>query len=287
MIYETITTIMAKNQYKEKTFVAISAAKDILETTCQLFLIIENKISPHGCSVLVEHNSRYYCLSNSHVLNRIKFPEIFFLGRDFKTVEINGDLFFSEPINNEKNAKDAYDVAIMELPLQLANKLIFNGYKFLSLKKAEQSISLLRENKTMIAAFPANKTKFNFKEKKLKFNPLIVRTIPRVKDYSNHGFPSKFHHVVEYPRKSFRETSTGKKIIASKPYGMSGSGLWILVGESAVDYKPYLIGILTEYDENKSLIFSTKIDLYISVMEQVFDNTIQTLDIQVNLTVVK
>jgi hypothetical protein len=278
---------MAHYENTKERMVAISAAKDIIESTCQLFLVKEKKIRPHGCSILVKYDSKHYCLSNSHVLNRIKFPEVFFLDKDFNPLLLEGSILFSESITDEKFTNDTYDIAIMELEIGIVNNLTTNGHKFLSLEKAEISVSLLRESVTMIAAFPANKTKFNFKKKKLKFNPLIIRTKPSVKDYSNLGFPKDVHHCVEYPRKSFLEMSTGNRIIAPKPHGISGSGLWILAGTSALDYKPYLIGILSEYHENKSLVFATKIDIYISVMQQVFDIKIQYSGMKVNLTFIQ
>jgi hypothetical protein len=266
--------------------VAIECFKSIRVSTCQIFIFENGKLKPHGCSVLLTCSSKYYVLSNSHVLNKLKFTKVFFLDSMCTPILLEGDLFFSEPIIGETK-RDTYDTATMRISFELANELMSNGYQFLELEKAETNVVLLRESVTMIAAYPANTTKLKLSKKQLKFNPLIVRTIPTIKDYQFIDFPSAFHHIVEYPRKSFIETSTKQRRIAPKPHGMSGSGLWILAGESHLNHRPYLIGILSEYDKNRSLIFSTKIDIYISIMQQVFDEKIPYKGIKVQLDIIK
>jgi hypothetical protein len=192
---------------------------------------------------------------------------------------------YSERNSDSNTNSDTFDVGIMELTAQVTDKFLASGYTLLEFNKIETSVNLLRNNVTMIAAYPANKTKFDIKTKDLKFNPLIVRTIPSVKDYSSLGFPKAYHHVIEYPKKSFRETSTEIRMTAAQPHGMSGSGLWILAGESELNYQPFLIGILSEYHENRSLIFSTKIDIYLSIIKQLFDTTLPYAGMNVNLTI--
>lgn len=266
-----------------KRLTALISATKILSSTCQLFLIDGINKKPHGCAVLVTFNSKYYCLSNSHVFNKSKFPNVYMLTRDNEYVLLEGGLMYSEPSFGNSINNDTFDVGIMELTQQVKEK--FFGYTFLGLDQIETSVTLLPNNVTMIAAYPATKTKFDSKTQTLKFNPLIIRTIPKTKDYSNLGFPKAYHHVVDYPKKSFKETTTEQQMTAAQPHGMSGSGLWILVGESELDYQPFLIGILSEYHENKSLIFSTKIDLYLSIIKQLFDNSLPYNGVKVDLTV--
>ncbi|MBG9378563.1 hypothetical protein I5907_20170 [Panacibacter sp. DH6] len=268
---------------KRKRLTALISATKILSSTCQLFIIDKRSKKPHGCAVLVTCNSKYYCLSNSHVFNKSKFPNVYMLTRDNEYVLLEGGLMYSEPSFGNNINNDTFDVGIMELTEQVKDK--FFGYTFLELDQIETSVTLLRNNVTMIAAYPATKTKFDSKTKSLKFNPLIVRTIPITKDYSNIGFPKAYHHVVDFPKKSFKETSTEQRMTAAQPHGMSGSGLWILAGKSELDYQPFLIGILSEYHENKSMIFSTKIDLYLSIIKQLFDNSLPYNGIKVDLTV--
>jgi len=263
---------------------ALAAACFILESTCQLFLCSYGEKKPHGCTVLFSYNSKFYCLSNSHVLDRIKYPEVFFLHNRIEPILLEGAIVFSE--RNLTSRNDTYDIAVMEVTPQVKVKLLEN-YTFLEIGKMEHSVSMLENNLTMIAAYPEEKTNFNIVTNTLDFNPLVLRTVPFVKDCSNLGFPKSFHHVVKYPKKSFIETSTKKTIIAPFPHGVSGSGLWLLTDESEFNYKPILIGILSEYRHNRSLIFSTKIDLYLSIIKQLFDSTLPYSGIDVDLDVVK
>jgi hypothetical protein len=269
----------------KKRVTALASANTILNSTCQLFLVTNRAKKPHGCAVLITFNSKYYCLSNSHVLNNIKFPKVYMLNSDNETVLLEGGLMYSERNLDNATNYDTFDVGIMELTAQVKDSFLSSGYTFLKIDKIETSVSMLRNNVTMIAAYPANKTKFDIETKSLKFNPLIVRTIPVIKDYSYLGFPKAYHHIIEYPKKSFRETSTEQRMTASLPHGMSGSGIWILAGESELNYNPFLIGILSEYHENKSLIFSTKIDLYLSIIKQLFDKTLPYDGINVKLEI--
>lgn len=252
--------------------IGIKCASIIRPYTCQLFGLNNNKIIPFACTTLCKHNSQFYLLSNSHVFNKKKFSELYFLDMEFNLIMIEGDTFFSE--SEIRNHNDTYDIAVMRIPVSLAAEFERNAYDFLELETLLTKIDLVKESVVMIAAYPASKTEINFQIKELKFNPTIVRTIPSVKDHFKLGFPKDFHHTVKYPRRSFIETSTRKRTIAPNPYGMSGSGLWLLVGESDLNHYPKLIGILTEYDENRSLIFATKIDIYLSVIKQLFDNTV-------------
>lgn len=278
---------MQDYQRSEERLASLKSASQILSVTCQLFLMKENGTVPHGCIVLFYFNNNFYCFSNSHVLNRLIYPDIFFLGENLTPFAVEGDLCFTEPKKKNKNysSNDTYDMAVLKLTIITASNLISNGYKFLIFENTKTSVNLSTENITMIASYPASKTKLKLKNKELKFNPLVLRTLITKKDCTKFGFPQEFHHIVEYPRKSFLESTTGKRIIAPKPHGMSGSGLWVLLGDSALDNQPYLIGVLSEYDENRSLIFSTKIDLFLSILKQVFDSTLPYEGIKVNLDV--
>ena len=177
---------------------------------------------------------------------------------------LEGDIMYTQPDFGIQINNDTFDIGVIELTQKVTKKIKDSSYVFLEYDQLESSVKLLKNNVTMIAAYPATKTKFDNKSNSLKFNPLIIRTIPITKDYSKLGFAKGYHHIVDYPKKSFIESRTGLKMSAPKPHGMSGSGLWILAGNSELDLQPFLIGILSEYHENKSIIFSTKIDLYLS-----------------------
>lgn len=276
---------MANSPNDNKRLAALHSANIILNSTCQLFLLTGNNVEAHGCGVLFVANSKYYCLSNSHVLCNIKFPKVYILNNINDPVLLEGNLMFTEKNLDNVDNYDSFDIAIIQLTQEVKDTLLAAEYTFINIDRIETSVDLLRENVTMIAAYPGSQTKFNNKSKSLEAKPLIIRTIPIIKDYSDLGFLKAYHHVIDYPKSSFREGSTGQRMFAPLPHGMSGSGLWILVGESDQNYQPFLIGILSEYHKNKSLIFSTKIDLYLSIVKQLFDKDLPYNGMNVNLTV--
>jgi hypothetical protein len=275
---------MPKYENTAERIRSLATASTILKSTCQLFLCSYGEIKPHGCAVLFSCNSKFYCLSNSHVLNKIKYPEIFFLHNRIKPFLLEGGIMFSE--RNLTASNDTFDVGIMELAPHVVEK-IKDNHTFLVIDKIEYSVSMLENNVTMIAAYPEENTNFNSETNVLDFNPLIVRTVPFVKDCSSLGFPKLYHHVVKYPKKSFIETSTKETFIAPFPHGMSGSGLWLLTDENEFDYKPVLIGILSEYRHSRSLIFATKIDLFLSIIQQLFDSTLPYSGMNVQLDIIQ
>jgi hypothetical protein len=59
-----------------------------------------------------------------------------------------------------------------------------------------------------------------------------------------------------------------------RPSGLSGSGLWVLKKNLYFQEAPKLVGILTEYNENYSVIFSARIEFFIEVLRQKIDSTI-------------
>lgn len=260
----------------------MNAAAFALNSTCQLYQRLDEGSElfvANGCTVLFQHNSSYYCFSNAHVLADLHLGKTFFLLKDRTAMTVGGELYYSLPLTSGKRQDDSLDIAIVKLNAYVVAKLLENGQDFLNLSQLQTLPVLSKGNVLLIAGYPASKTKIDKKEKRLKFNPLVLRTIPYLKNLKSETFAKGFHHIVEFPIKSFRETSTGQKMRAPKPHGISGSGLWLYFDNS----DPILIGILSEYHENNSIIISTKIDLYLDLVRQKFDPSIRHSGIKVEL----
>ena len=264
----------------------INAAHIALTVTCQLYQRVDEdseKFTANGCVVLFSHNDTFYCFSNAHVLADHQLGKTFFLLKDGTSVTVGGELFYSLPLNSEHRNDDTLDISIVKLNLPVVEYLIRNGQRFLTIDQILTGFSLSKENRVLIAGYPASKTKIDIKTNNLKFNPLISRTIPYLRKLNNDLFTKDYHHIVEFPIKSFKETSTGQRMRAPQPYGISGSGLWLLLEENGITYIPILIGILSEYHENNAILISTKIDLFIGLLKQKFDSTINYNGIEVEL----
>lgn len=252
----------------------IEAAHTALLSTPQLYQYINSDSElfiANGCAVLLYFNNSYYCLSNAHVLADNHTGKTFFLLQDGTSMTVGGQLFFSNHLSSKKRADDSLDIAVVKLNSNVADKLIENGNRFLQLDQLLSGISLMKGNILLLAGHPATRTKIDLKSMRLKFRPLIARTIPYLKKIKKPAFAQGFHHIVEYPISSFRETSSNQRMRAPAPEGLSGSGLWLTVVDG-LHITPYLIGILSEYHKEQSIIMSTKIDLYLGLIRQKFDD---------------
>lgn len=264
----------------------ILAADFALKSTCQLYQWLNEDAElfiANGCAILFEHNSFYYCFSNAHVLADDQLGKTFFLLKDGTTMTVGGQLFYSLPLSSKKRTDDFLDVAIVKLNANVVKRLLENGHIFLKIDGINTINALSPGDELLIAGYPASKTKIDFKENRLKFNPLIARTVPYLKKFSDGNFVKGFHHIVEFPIKSFKETSTGQRMRAPDPEGISGSGLWLFPKDRKSDSNPVLIGIFSEYHKKHSILISTKIDLFIDLVRHKFDPLLQHDGIRVDL----
>jgi hypothetical protein len=263
---------------------SLNAVSIALRATCQLLQIKKNKIElpvAHGCGILFEYNSCFYCISNAHVLAEKEPGETFVLLKDNLKMSLGGQCFYTRLPESKNRRDDPYDIYIIQLLSECVIALKATGYRFLTLEELKVGHKLIEHEMLMIAGFPAAKTKVDFKEKRLNRQPIIVRTIPFLKELRN--FNATCHHIVQYPISKVKNIQTGAKQRVVKPHGISGSGLWLLNAEANGEYKPVLIGILSEYLENRALLISIKVDLFIDIIRQKFDPTIPGPTIRVDL----
>ena len=196
---------------------------------------------------------------------------------------VGGDLFFSLPVLSQRREDDLLDIAIVKLNENVTEHLLKNGNEFLDLSQLRTIPHLSKGDRLLIAGYPASKTKIDLKNNCVEFNPLMVTTIPYLKRRTIKNFNKEFHHFAEFPINSFKEISTGQRMRAAKPHGISGSGLWLFTNGNDGYPAPILIGILSEYHENNAAVISTKIDFFIDLLRQRFDPSIQHDGIKVDL----
>lgn len=282
LLQNSVATIDNSNQERIEI---IKLAEFALRATCQLYQTKNGNSNfpiANGCAVLFEYNSNHYCFSNAHVLADKQLGKTFFLSNN-SAVTIGGQIFYTRLPSSNRREDDTFDIALVKLKSDVVEYLKQGGYHFLKLDQILTGLKLLNNEVLLITGYPASKTKIDFRTNRLKFNPLIARTIPFSKDLKNENFLKDFHHIVEYPISSFKETSTAERMRAPKPHGLSGSGLWLLAKNSPSHVQLFLIGILSEYHENRAILVSTKIDLFIDLIRQKFDSTIQNDGIKIEL----
>lgn len=237
----------------------------------------------NGCSILFSFNSNYYLFSNAHVLAGNMLGKTFFLLKDNVSATVGGQIFYTTVPSTKNRNDDKLDIAVVKLNPDLAAMIINSGYKFLNYHQIDTGISLEQNNILLLAGYPATKTAIDYRTNRLKFQPLIIRTTPFLKDLRSISYPKEFHHIAKFSIKSFKESTTGTAMAAPQPYGMSGSGLWQLAKDDTGIIYPILIGILSEYHENRSIVIATKLDLFIDLLKQKFDSEIINNGVTVGL----
>lgn len=259
----------------------------ITRSTCQL---LNNKAQtkkfpvPNGCSVLLEYNKSFYSISNAHVLADNNYGNTYFLEGKGITSNMGGKIFTSNPGSGEPRSKDIFDLAVVQLASQTVEALKRSGKSFISIRDIKTGHKLSNSGTLFFVGYPASKTKIKIAETKtVQRRPFYLLTHPvllsRPKSVIH---TADFHIVAKYSKRKIRNFSTLVESVGPSPRGMSGSGIW-LISKANFEVKAELIGIFSEYHENRSILIGSKIDLYIDLIKQEVDSTIPNNGIKIEI----
>lgn len=106
-------------------------------------------------------------------------------------------------------------------------------------------------------------------------HPVIIKS-------KNFAFTNNFHVIAKYSKNTTKNFLTHSQSKGPSPRGMSGSGIW-LITDRHTSVKAQLVGILSEYHNNRSLLIGSKIDLYIDLIKQVADPSIPNNGLKIKL----
>ena len=238
---------------------------------------------PNGCCVLLKYNQKYYCLSNAHVLADRNLGETYFIFKGKTKSNVGGQFFNSKPPEGQGRDKDLFDMAIVQLSQEIAYSLLGNGKVFLDIDMIRTGKILKPGDEIFFAGYPASKTKVKVTGGKVvSSRPFYFQTSVTHSKNVEETFDPRFHIIAKYSLGKLRTLFDRMLQRGPHPQGMSGSGIWGIeqVGEDQV---PYLIGIFSEYDQNRSLLIGTKIDLFIDLIRQTFDSSIPNKGIRIDL----
>ena len=178
---------------------------------------------------------------------------------------------------------DPLDIAIVHLQAEVVEALHARGYQFLPFSDVLTGHTLSKDDHLLVAGYPGSQTKINSKEKTVIAKPLFLRTSPDMTDLTAKWFSPNFHFCAKYAINKIMDPRNGKFKRGPKPHGISGSGLWLLKSSAPFQYKLVLIGIFSEYIDNRSVLISTKIDLFIDIIRQTVDCTVVNNGVKVNM----
>lgn len=275
-------------------FVFVEIARSIAKSTCQLYTYKEDSLGipqSHGCCILFEFNDKYYCFSNAHVLGDEYVDNAFVLTNKnnvpgsgkTKTTTLGGQHYCTKLPDSGKREDDSFDMSLINLTLDTVHDLKQRGYLFVSIESIKTGYSSEQDDGLLSVGYPSAKTKVNTLYKKVVAKPFYLLTTPFTKEIKNSKFDKNFHTLAYYRRKKIFDPETQRTNSGPLPYGISGSGLWYLEKDGNDIYKPYLVGILSEYDKQNGILISTKIDLFIDLIKKTTDPSILNNGVGINI----
>jgi len=243
-----------------------------LNSTCHFYVIKPGTSGlpiANGCGILLKLFDNYYCLSNAHVLGDEKIGQNFLITGDRKKITLGGHVFFNR-INSETSRRyDRIDIAAMKLTQETVETLKIVGYNFLNISDLRLNHSLVANDVVFIAGYPGNWSKISKSQRLIIDKPFIGRSIPYTGDLSKLGLDLSYHHAIIYSRNILVDSKTKENKTGPKPHGISGSGIWLVSGgESTSTYKHELIGIFSEYIENRAVVAGIRIELFLDFLSQ-------------------
>jgi len=183
-----------------------------------------------------------------------------------------------------RRSDDPLDVCVVHLSEATVNGLLQRGYVFLDCPADVNPGASLRIRETvLLAGYPGSSTKYDIPRKKVIAKPFIFSTSYLPKGLSIAGFPPVSHIVCRYERR--RVSILGKRHLQTGPlpHGMSGSGIWRVLEGAGNTLRPLLLGILTEYHANRSVIISTRIDVWIDIIRQKVDSAMPNPGLKIGI----
>lgn|GEM_PF-5408217 len=251
------------------------ACSAITKSICQLFTLkpgTKYVVRPVGSSVLLGHNEIFYCVTNAHILDHINFNKIFAMIGNGNNCSIGGELRSTAPPDKGDRKDDIYDITIVKLDEQTVTTLKSAGYVFLHIDDIHSAYQAGPFNKLLFLGYPISKTKFDYPGNKIILSPIKFLGNPITKEYRSLPFNLATHIMVKYERKNLMDENSNF-ITGPVPRGLSGSGIWE-IGYSGDKCIVQLVGILTEYNDNRSILIGTKIGLVIGAIKGLFDPSI-------------
>lgn len=247
----------------------IEAGKKILKYTCLFFYTKEGTTElpiPNGSGVLIKQDDNHYLFSNAHVLADKHLANTFIMLGNGETMTIGGQYFYTQAPNGKRD-DDPIDATIVYLSKESIEGIKRAGYDFLDISNVLTNYSISEKDDILVAGYPSAAVKIKNQSKKLVVEPLIFKTRLSLTDLSRLDFHKDFHFVAKYSKNNLFDILTGKKKVGAMPHGLSGSGLWLLKNNSSGNYSPLLIGIFSLYLQDRALLVSTKVDIFIDVIK--------------------
>lgn len=250
-------------------------AKEIAKCTPQLFSVKNHisKLPPaaDSSSVLLTVNNRYFLITAAHCVHGFDLECMgIIIGNDFCT--IGGQLKYFEPNDLDACDPNKIDLAIFELEPSTVSAMK-EKYQFLQWNKIGLNHSSLQSSRYLIFGYPETQTEKKYLPDKIIIpTPLVLRTIGVPSEYySKENINIQNTIVLTVEQKSVGRSSTNA--IEELPFlaGISGCGIWNIFNLFGETPQYQLVSFLTGENENKTVLYSSRVDNLKKLLNTQFD----------------
>lgn len=261
-----MSILITPSEYYDE--LSLNMAKEIMDYTPQLFFEKNHngKLPPYAdsSSVLLTINERFFLITAAHCIYDIDCIGIM-VENDFYT--IGGYLKYFEPNDQDNYEPNHLDLAIFELNDETI-KAFKLKYKFLDWNRIGFGHQSSTISHYLVIGYPEYKTEKHFPTKKILSSPLILRTIGvNVDKYVKDKVNKNSCIILSADQKNVGLNTTNTIIELPPLGGISGCGIWHVFNEFGKTPRYQLVAILTGENEQKTLLYSTKIDHIKKILE--------------------
>jgi hypothetical protein len=262
------------------------ASTDAVKSTCHFLKTVNNNPESHGSGVFIEIDQNYFLITAAHVIEGQENDIYIGIG-EHEALKLGGDLIVNALPAGRHRDKDKIDIAILRLNQETINKLS-GKYSFIRQSELGVNHELKLLPMYISVGFPATKSKYNRVKDEIKSKPFIYTTMPAsTETYSKLKCDLFTNIIVHYDKKRVKNYKTGLFNTGPDPYGISGSGLWFIPPQLEMpgqDVNKKLVGIATEWSENKKYWICTRIDIFTEMIRQRYNlNIPQSRIVKLNL----
>jgi hypothetical protein len=129
-----------------------------------------------------------------------------------------------------------------------------------------------------VAGYPVSKTDVNMVSRKITKEPFVLHTVPKPPSfYSKNGFHLEASILSSFHRRKSRFYGEDNYHLSPEPWGISGSGLWCIPSfavPSPEEAPFYLVGIMTEYYQQKSFFHANHIREAVKLLDRLAEITV-------------
>jgi hypothetical protein len=244
-------------------------AKIIYKSTCH-FIKTDNGIpKSHGSGVFVEIENNYFVLTAGHVVDNCENDICIGLKSGNVVYKLGGEWITNKPKSDRDN--DKLDAAIIKLDNNTID-LIGNHYHFINMDNIETNHEPRILNEYISLGFPSSMSKYNpYKKEGFKSKPFpyITKCAEDVV-YKKLGYDKNVNIIVNYEKRDIINFFSGEHKTGPDLYGCSGSGLWYIPRNEALNTNNIpqkLVAIMTEWPtDNRKFLIGTRIDMFIQMI---------------------